>query len=299
MANVPVGQYLKGVRQARGLELDEASRVTKIGKNYLQAIEAGEFEKLPSAAYIKGFLRLYAEFLSLSGDEVVARYQNSLPKAPQVAPSTQRVGAGRVAPSKTGSPSRWVIPVVLLALVVVAAIFFSPESDQKPARQAQPVPPPPAAQPAPAPAVAVQPQHSSATAAAPAPAPASAPAPATASAPATAPAQATPPAPATAPPQAAAPAKATTPAVPAAQNKPGGVVLRLRFTKDSWLSITIDGSISQRYDLRAGDIIEWKGSKSFVVDVGDGGAVDGEFNGRPLKALGETGRPAHVELKGS
>jgi len=73
-------------------------------------------------------------------------------------------------------------------------------------------------------------------------------------------------------------------------------VLRLKFNQDSWLSITIDDSISQRYDLKAGDIIEWKGKRSFVVDLGDGAAAEGDFNGRPLK-LGEPGKPAHVELK--
>jgi hypothetical protein len=83
-----------------------------------------------------------------------------------------------------------------------------------------------------------------------------------------------------------------------AEGKPKGVILRLHLTRDTWLSITIDDSLSQRYDLKAGDVIEWKGARSFVVDVGDGGAVDGEFNGRPLKSLGESGKPAHVELKG-
>jgi cytoskeletal protein RodZ len=85
-------------------------------------------------------------------------------------------------------------------------------------------------------------------------------------------------------------------AAPAGRQK--GVVLKLRFNRDSWLSITIDDSVSQRYDLKAGDIIEWKGKRSFVLDIGDGVAAEGEYNGRPLKALGEAGKPAHVELKG-
>ncbi|MCM0081585.1 DUF4115 domain-containing protein [Geomonas sp. Red32] len=75
-------------------------------------------------------------------------------------------------------------------------------------------------------------------------------------------------------------------------------MLRLRFNRDSWLAITIDDSISQRYDLKAGDVIEWKGTRSFVIDLGDGGAVDAEYNGRHLK-LGEAGKPVHVELKGA
>lgn len=272
---LPVGEYLKSVREARAIELEQVSRVTKISKSYLVAIEQGEFERLPNAAYIKGFLRLYAGFLSLSGDEVVARYESALPAAPRTQPETraEAKGAGKgagkgessrmefVEKTKGAGAGRWLIPALLLALVILAALFLA-EPEQ---RQVAPVEPAPqTAQPAPAPVLApvtapLQPQLSSARPAAGAAAQAAEP-----------------------PPQAA----------PAS-----GIVLRMRFNQDSWLSITIDDSISQRYDLKAGDVIEWKGSRFFVIDVGDGGAVEAEFNGRPLKALGEPGQPAHVELK--
>jgi cytoskeleton protein RodZ len=270
---LPVGEYLKRVRESRGVRLDDASRVTKIGKGYLIAIEEGQFEKLPNAAYIKGFLRLYASFLSLSGDEVLQMYERSVPQAapPQAEPHTERPHVEIIERAKLGGPSRWLIPALLLALVIIAAILLS-DNDEKTARPQAPAPAPAGPRPAPTPVppkAAVLPPRSSA-----APAPgAQRPQPS----------------------EAAPPASAT---LPPTEKKPGGGVLRLRFNRDSWLSITIDDSISQRYDLKAGDVIEWKGSKSFVVDVGDGGAVEGEFNGRPLKQLGEAGKPAHVELTG-
>jgi len=259
-AGIPVGEYLRSVRESRGLQLDEASRVTKIGKNYLVAIEEGQFEKLPNAAYIKGFLRLYAGFLSLSGDEVVERYLQGVPPVrPQAEATPERPGVEIMERAKLGGHGRWVIPVLLLGLVILAALFLS-DGDEKrvpPTPKRAETPP---AQPA---KLAVQPQRSSAL-----PAPTAQPAPDEA------------------------------PALSTGEPHHDGVILRLRFNQDSWLSITIDGSISQRYDLKAGDIIEWKGARLFVLDIGDGAAVEGEFNGRPLKALGEPGKPAHVELKG-
>jgi cytoskeleton protein RodZ len=273
-AGLPVGAYLRQVRESRGLQLEEASRVTKIGKNYLVAIEEGQFEKLPNAAYIKGFLRLYAGFLSLSGDEIVQRYEQSVPSArPQVEvkSATERPSVEIMERAKLGGHGKWVIPVLLLGLVILATLFFTDGEEKRP----RPTPTPkPAALPAPAPApvpAAVQPQRSSAL---------------PAGGPALAPGQA---------PTLTAPAAApVTPSLPHRD----GVILRLRFNQDSWLSITIDDSISQRYDLKAGDIIEWKGARSFVLDIGDGAAAEGEFNGRQLKALGDPGKPAHLELKG-
>ena len=231
-SGLPVGEYLKSVREARGLQLEQASRVTRISKSYLVAIEQGEFEKLPNAAYIKGFLRLYASYLSLSPDEVVRRYESALPSAARPQPQPEAKGESSrmeyVEKAKATGPGRWLIPALLLALVILAALFLA-EPEQRQGSLVEPAPQ--TAQPAPA-------------------------------------------------------------------GRQKGVVLKLRFNRDSWLSITIDDSISQRYDLKAGDVIEWKGSRLFVIDVGDGAAVEAEFNGRPLKALGEAGQPAHVELKG-
>lgn len=270
-SGLPVGEYLKSVRESRGLQLEEAARVTRISKSYLAAIEEGNFEKLPNPAYIKGFLRLYAGFLSLSGDDVVQRYESSLPPVSRPQPEHRKEGPGVeiVERAKLGGPGRWVIPALLLVLVVLAAIFLA-DQEEKPARPVQTAQPPPPAAPAAPPKAAVQPQRTSLPPAQPGVSPQAAP-------------------PAAAPPAAAPPA--------ATERHPGGVVLRLRFNRDTWLSITIDDSISQRYDLKAGDVIEWKGSRAFVLDLGDGSAVEAELNGKPLKALGEPGKPAHVELK--
>lgn len=258
-ADIPVGEYLRSVRESRGLQLEEASRVTKIGKNYLVAIEEGQFDKLPNVAYIKGFLRLYAGFLSLSGDEIVARYLQNLPQTGlQVEAQPEHASVEIVERTKPGGHGRWVFPVLLLGLVILAALFLS-DGEEKSVRPTPKRPATPPAQPARA---AVQPQRSSAAAVAP------------------------------------SPAKVPALELPAVEPRRGGIILRLRFNQDSWLSITIDESISQRYDLKAGDIIEWKGARSFVLDIGDGAAVEAEFNGRPLKTLGEPGKPAHVELKG-
>jgi cytoskeleton protein RodZ len=276
-AGLPVGEYLREVRESRGIQLEEASRVTKIGKNYLAAIEEGQFDKLPNAAYIKGFLRLYAGFLSLSGDEVVQRYEQGLPAARppvEIKPEPERPGVEIMERARLGGHGRWVVPVLLLSLVILAALFFTDgeEKRPRPGSKTMETPAPPAR-------VAVQAQRSSAVVK-----------------PAVPPGATAPQVPAPAPLPAAAPAAAPA-AVPGTAHH-DGIILRLRFNQDSWLSITIDDSISQRYDLKAGDIIEWKGARSFVLDIGDGTAAEAEFNGRPLKALGEAGKPAHVELKG-
>jgi cytoskeleton protein RodZ len=84
---------------------------------------------------------------------------------------------------------------------------------------------------------------------------------------------------------------------PGERVQPAGIILRLKVNQDCRLNITIDNVVSQQYDLRSGDLIEWKGEKVFTLDIGNAGGIEAEFNGKPLKPFGETGKTAHVILK--
>ena len=66
-----VGAWLKAAREMKGESLNDISLVTRIGKSYLEAIEDGLLAKLPSTAYTRGFIRLYAAHLGLSPDEAI------------------------------------------------------------------------------------------------------------------------------------------------------------------------------------------------------------------------------------
>ncbi len=76
-----------------------------------------------------------------------------------------------------------------------------------------------------------------------------------------------------------------------------GAILKLKVNQDCWLNITIDGAVSQQYDLKSGDLIEWKAKESIALDLGNAGGVEGIFNGKPLDSFGEPGKVAHVMLK--
>lgn len=72
---VRLGQLLRQQRMRRKLSLEEVARGTKIKENFLAAIERGEYNKLPSPAYAKGFVTNYASFLGLPRAEVIALFR--------------------------------------------------------------------------------------------------------------------------------------------------------------------------------------------------------------------------------
>ncbi len=79
---------LRRERLAQGIELSEAEARTKIRVRYLRALEAEDFDALPGEAYVRGFLRSYADFLGLDGLAIVEQYRRLAPppSAPAEAP---------------------------------------------------------------------------------------------------------------------------------------------------------------------------------------------------------------------
>lgn len=71
-----IGEQLISARLAKGLEIEDVARQLHIRREYLQALEAGEFDDIPGATYIAGFLRSYAYHLGLDGDEMVRMFKD-------------------------------------------------------------------------------------------------------------------------------------------------------------------------------------------------------------------------------
>lgn len=60
----------------RGLDITECEVGTKIRAKYLRAMEEEHYDLLPSPAYVRGFLRTYAEYLGLDGQLVTDEYES-------------------------------------------------------------------------------------------------------------------------------------------------------------------------------------------------------------------------------
>jgi hypothetical protein len=99
-----IGNSLREARTRKGFDFPELEQGTKIRAKYLRALEDEAFETLPSATYVKGFLRTYADYLGLdgqlyvdeynvrygSGDEVLERRVRSSPAARRPRPHVRK-----------------------------------------------------------------------------------------------------------------------------------------------------------------------------------------------------------------
>lgn len=71
MSPSPLGETLRRARTAKGITIEDAERVTRIPRKYLEALELENFGILPAPVYARGFLRSYAGYLGLEPGELL------------------------------------------------------------------------------------------------------------------------------------------------------------------------------------------------------------------------------------
>lgn len=70
-----VGQILKEERERKFYTLDEIEKATKIRKELLEALEAGQYSKLPPPTFVQGFIKNYGKFLRLDQEKLLAIFR--------------------------------------------------------------------------------------------------------------------------------------------------------------------------------------------------------------------------------
>jgi cytoskeleton protein RodZ len=99
LMNASIGQQLRQARQARDLTLEQVAFETHIRAHYLEAIEAGDYDRLPSLVQVRGFLRIYAGFLGLDPEPLVAMALNGGNSPLPIEQPTEPSGAPALQPS--------------------------------------------------------------------------------------------------------------------------------------------------------------------------------------------------------
>ena len=247
-----IAKTLKEARHRLGLTLEEAERSTRIRAHYLEALEKGDLQSIPSQVQARGFLKNYSEYLGLDAGPILQHYsevihsQRTLPlrrarqdertTRPSVQVRRRRISADLVIAA--------VITVSVLAVLIwgiglVASSLrgrsqtdspfliptFTPTAEGKT----------PAAEQAPLAVV-----------------------------------------------QTPTPPLIEIPAVP-----PDALDLRLLIERRSWISVEVDGEVVESRRAAPGELLEFQGEELIKVTTGNGGGVRVFFRGDDQGLLGE------------
>lgn len=70
-----VSDILRKAREEKQLDFDRVSEATKIKKEFLEALEEGNFSNLPSESYALGFAKTYAKYLGVNDSSIVPLFR--------------------------------------------------------------------------------------------------------------------------------------------------------------------------------------------------------------------------------
>jgi len=70
------GSFLRKIREARKISIEEIADFTKIKRSYVRAIEDEDFDQLPAAVYVRGFVIQLSKMLRIPHDKASNSFMN-------------------------------------------------------------------------------------------------------------------------------------------------------------------------------------------------------------------------------
>ncbi len=310
-----IGPSLKAAREAAGLGLGEVADRLKLSMRQLEAIERDDFDALPGATFVRGFVRNYARFLGVDPEPLMQALEQHFPSAVNDVANLVKGTAARDLPhepeeapteSREGSSiGKWLALAVIVAGIAGGGFWYANRDDGGAKAE-------PHADDQLAPMLT---QHDASAAAASAPAAATqANSPASAAVAAVKPAASSPVQQAATKPVASAPAKAiaakpvaSAPAK-AAVAKPiasapaaasGNDKVSVNVKDAAWISVQDATGRKLIYKvMQPGDAAEVSGTAPFKVVVGNASQVELSYNGKPVDFSDKIrGTTAKIQLK--
>lgn len=277
-----LGRLLREAREAKKQTLAEVEAATRIRQKYLEALESGEFAKLPRGTVARGFLRTYAAYLELDEQAMLELYKSESgdqgEEVPIAEPGKPRLADYRpleveLIDSVPRSPWwPWLVALVVVAGLAAAGWWwlsqnpgFDPLAAFGPAPTATPTQTP-AQTPTPV-IITVTPKPTE-TAVPPTPTSSLLPLPTP-----TVPASPTP-----------TPRPSATPEIVAR------IALELLTSQPTWVRVVVDGQLIEEGLLEANVSRAWEASVSITLRTGNAGGVVLRLNGEDLGPMGEIGQ---------
>jgi cytoskeletal protein RodZ len=127
-ARPAVGESLKSLRQARGLDLPEVSARIKYSVLQLDCLEAGDWSRLPAGMPLRGLVRNYARFLQADEDAMLRLLDEAVgpvsrPAAVAVPGKRSVLVQADLRPRGEPAHRTWAWMLLILVLFVVVGVY--------------------------------------------------------------------------------------------------------------------------------------------------------------------------------
>ena len=118
MKTKKIGEVLRDERRRRQVELSDFAQRTRIRHEYLEALENNQFEQLPAATFVKGYIKTYAREFGFDHQPLVALLRRDYKESAK----------GKLVPREFIKPvlkKQRTSSQVTVVMVVLAAVFLT------------------------------------------------------------------------------------------------------------------------------------------------------------------------------
>lgn len=126
-----IGSNLQEARARRCIDLVVAEEDTKIRSKYLAALEAEDFEVLPGAVFVRGFLRTYARYLGLDPQLYIDEYNARFGRFEEIDDQAALRPFTASSDRNRGAVGHTMRIVAVLSLVAIAVVIWIGLRDPK------------------------------------------------------------------------------------------------------------------------------------------------------------------------
>jgi len=118
-----IGEKLKDAREEKHLTLKEIQENIKIRTRYLEALESDQFDVIPGEAYIRAFIKGYANFLDLNYLELLEQYETLRAEEKREIEKSQGNNENVKKPSNLIAKKK-LISSINIAVIIVVIVFL-------------------------------------------------------------------------------------------------------------------------------------------------------------------------------
>ncbi len=83
---ISTGAHLRHLREEKALSIADVAAQLYLDPGIIAALEGDDYDALPSATYVRGYLRSYAKVLAVPADAILALYDADAPSPPEIIP---------------------------------------------------------------------------------------------------------------------------------------------------------------------------------------------------------------------
>ena len=266
------GEILRRERERKNLTVKDIEEGTSIRSAYIEALESGDFSKLPGEVYARGFLKNYANFLGLDAENLLAQFAAEIaPEIPggenaetkpveekksgvvrvtELPETNVKITRRREENRESGGSSKFIAAAIFAVVVLVGGFFyFVLGSDAVANVDINVAQTTEVNEPADNPEPEKIPENQVV---------------------------------------ATTTADKNSGGAPASAAVPG-VGIQAKFSAPCWIRATVDGAVVYEGIANAGETLNWQGNNAVNIRVGNAGAVDFVMNGQSFGKLGDEG----------